>query len=65
MDFARNETRFRMVEQQDPQRFKELMSLAQKNATDRFALYEHLATPVEHHEAPVAPRAPVAPNKEA
>jgi pyruvate-ferredoxin/flavodoxin oxidoreductase len=49
-DYARNETRFRMVEQQDPARFKDLMALAQKNAQERFALYEHLAhgtTPVE------------------
>ncbi|MEI8254262.1 MAG: pyruvate:ferredoxin (flavodoxin) oxidoreductase, partial [Deltaproteobacteria bacterium] len=59
IDYARNETRFRMVEQQDPARFRELMATAQKGAFDRFALYEHLAKPAEHHEAGAVPAAPV------
>ena len=42
-DFARNETRFRMVEQQDPARFRDLMATAQADVTRRIALYEHLA----------------------
>jgi pyruvate-ferredoxin/flavodoxin oxidoreductase len=46
-DFARNETRFRMVEQQDPTRFEELMARAQRGIAERFALYEHLAEPYD------------------
>jgi pyruvate-ferredoxin/flavodoxin oxidoreductase len=43
MEFAHNETRFRMVEQQDPTRFRRLMAQAQHDVTRRVALYEHLA----------------------
>jgi pyruvate-ferredoxin/flavodoxin oxidoreductase len=43
VDFARNETRFRMVEQQDPERFRALMSAAQDEVHARFAAYESLA----------------------
>ena len=43
MDFVHNETRFRMVEQQDPARFRRLMALAQHDVRRRVALYEHLA----------------------
>ena len=43
IDFARQETRFRMVEQQDPGRFKELMDSAQVDVDARWALYEHMA----------------------
>jgi pyruvate-ferredoxin/flavodoxin oxidoreductase len=43
IDFARNETRFRMVEQQDPARFRELNDMAQADITTRWALYEQLA----------------------
>jgi pyruvate-ferredoxin/flavodoxin oxidoreductase len=42
-EFAYNETRFRMVEQQDPARFRHLMATAQDDVTRRVALYEHLA----------------------
>jgi len=45
IDFARNETRFRMVEQQDPARFKELMQDLQRMTEARRALYDHMATP--------------------
>ncbi|MCK6553044.1 pyruvate:ferredoxin (flavodoxin) oxidoreductase [Candidatus Binatia bacterium] len=42
-DFMRNETRFRMVEQLDPARFRHLAHLAQEEATARVAIYEQLA----------------------
>jgi pyruvate-ferredoxin/flavodoxin oxidoreductase len=42
-DYMRNETRFRMVEKQDPERFKRLAALAQRSATQRFAVYQQLA----------------------
>ncbi|HEX7602410.1 MAG TPA: 2-oxoacid:acceptor oxidoreductase family protein, partial [Polyangiaceae bacterium] len=50
IDFARNETRFRMVEQQNPERFRELMGEAQTDIYTRWATYEQLAlamTPVK------------------
>jgi pyruvate-ferredoxin/flavodoxin oxidoreductase len=43
VDFARNETRFRMVEQQDPARFRVLMDEAQAEIHTRWATYEQLA----------------------
>ncbi len=46
-----------MVEQQDPERFKQLMGRAQHGIEERFALYQHLAKPVEHAAAPA--KAPV------
>ena len=46
IDFCRNETRFRMVEQQDPMRFRDLMHLLQHKSEERRALYEHMARPV-------------------
>jgi len=42
-DFMRNETRFRMVEQLDPVRFRHLVHVAQEEATARVAIYEQLA----------------------
>ena len=53
IDFTRNETRFRMVEQQDPARFKDLMELLQSKSDERRALYSHMALPV--NAAPVGP----------
>jgi pyruvate-ferredoxin/flavodoxin oxidoreductase len=41
--YMRNETRFRMVEKLDPQRFKMLSELAQRDAIDRVAVYQQLA----------------------
>ncbi len=41
--YMRNETRFRMVEQANPERFKHLVAAAQREATNRFAVYEQLA----------------------
>jgi pyruvate-ferredoxin/flavodoxin oxidoreductase len=42
-DFTRNETRFRMVEKTDPERFKRLMRKAERDAAERFAVYQQLA----------------------
>jgi pyruvate-ferredoxin/flavodoxin oxidoreductase len=41
--YMRNETRFRMVEQQDPKRFAQLLERAQIALNNRFVAYEHLA----------------------
>jgi pyruvate-ferredoxin/flavodoxin oxidoreductase len=41
--FMRNETRFRMVEQQDAERFRRLLAEAKQKVAMRWALYEHLA----------------------
>src|SRR5690606_28139115 len=41
--FTRNETRFRLVEQQDPERFRTLMKQEQESIRRRFAAYERLA----------------------
>jgi len=45
LEFTKNETRFRMVERQDPQRFKQLMAANQEYTTRRLALYNELAKP--------------------
>jgi pyruvate-ferredoxin/flavodoxin oxidoreductase len=42
--FMRNETRFRIVEHQDPERFRELAAAAQRQNAYRTALYQQLAT---------------------
>jgi pyruvate-ferredoxin/flavodoxin oxidoreductase len=42
-DYVRNESRYRMVEQQDPARWKKLLEAAQAEVRSRFALYERLA----------------------
>ncbi len=43
MQFVSNETRFRQVEQTNPEAFKRMMEQAQKNVRERYALYEQLA----------------------
>jgi pyruvate-ferredoxin/flavodoxin oxidoreductase len=43
--FVKNETRFRMVEQQDPSRFRELIASSQEFTARRLALYTELAKP--------------------
>jgi pyruvate-ferredoxin/flavodoxin oxidoreductase len=64
-DYMRNETRFRMVEKQDPERFKRLIDAAQRSAAQRFAVYQQLAgiTVPQMNEtaqpAPVASTVPV------
>ena len=40
--YMRNETRFRMTEQQGPERYKELVKAAKREIQDRFRLYEKL-----------------------
>jgi pyruvate-ferredoxin/flavodoxin oxidoreductase len=60
-DYMRNETRFRMVEKIDPERFHRLASAARDYAARRVALYEQLAritlplpagtTPAAHGQA--------------
>jgi pyruvate-ferredoxin/flavodoxin oxidoreductase len=42
--FVKNETRFRMVEQQNAERFKALMETAKRDIDARYALYSQLAT---------------------
>ena len=42
-DYMRNETRFRMVERQDPVRFKRLLAAAEMQARQRYAVYQQLA----------------------
>jgi pyruvate-ferredoxin/flavodoxin oxidoreductase len=41
--YMRNETRFRLVEQQNPERFRELLARAQTGVRQRYAFYEGLA----------------------
>jgi pyruvate-ferredoxin/flavodoxin oxidoreductase len=41
--FTKNETRFRMVEQQNSERFKELMATSKRDIDSRYALYSQLA----------------------
>jgi pyruvate-ferredoxin/flavodoxin oxidoreductase len=41
--YMRNETRFRLVEQTNPDRFRELLARAQRDVLRRHALYEELA----------------------
>ena len=43
LQYVRNETRYRMIEQQDPENFKKLMDQAQHDTTNRFSVYEQLA----------------------
>jgi pyruvate-ferredoxin/flavodoxin oxidoreductase len=42
-DYMRNETRFRMAEKIDPERFKVLMAAAEHHARQRFSVYQQLA----------------------
>jgi pyruvate-ferredoxin/flavodoxin oxidoreductase len=41
--FMTNETRFRMVEQKNPQRYKELLGMANSQVNQRYALYRQMA----------------------
>jgi pyruvate-ferredoxin/flavodoxin oxidoreductase len=45
--YMRNESRFRVVEQIDPVRFKDLLGGAQAHAHERYALYEDMASKKE------------------
>jgi pyruvate-ferredoxin/flavodoxin oxidoreductase len=42
-EYMRNETRFRMVEKQDPERFKRFLDKASRQAAQRYAIYSQLA----------------------
>ncbi len=53
-DFLKNENRFRIVQQQDPERYAELLALAQKNVHEHYALYQKLATKTETVKAETA-----------
>jgi pyruvate-ferredoxin/flavodoxin oxidoreductase len=53
--FMVNETRFRMVEQKDPDRYKTLLQAAKRQVADRYALYHQLSeTPEAKPPAAVA-----------
>ncbi|MEW6737090.1 MAG: thiamine pyrophosphate-dependent enzyme, partial [Acidobacteriota bacterium] len=41
--YMRNEARYRMVEQQNPEQFQRLLAAAQHEVKNRFAIYQHLA----------------------
>ena len=56
--FMFNETRFRMVEQNDPDRYQTLLQKAQREIADRFALYRELAEPPQAHPSTPAPATP-------
>jgi pyruvate-ferredoxin/flavodoxin oxidoreductase len=59
-DYMHNETRFRMVERIDPERFRRLAAAARDHAARRVALYEQLAQitlPVTAGQAAAAVRA--------
>ncbi|HVT88341.1 MAG TPA: pyruvate:ferredoxin (flavodoxin) oxidoreductase [Tepidisphaeraceae bacterium] len=45
-EFVKNETRFRMVERQDPERFRRLLAESDTHAARRLALYQELAKPL-------------------
>jgi pyruvate-ferredoxin/flavodoxin oxidoreductase len=42
-EYTRNETRYRMVERLNPQRFRKLMAKAQREVSSRYSVYEQLA----------------------
>jgi pyruvate-ferredoxin/flavodoxin oxidoreductase len=42
-EYMRNETRFRMVEKLDPERFRRLMRAAERGAAQRVAIYQQLS----------------------
>jgi pyruvate-ferredoxin/flavodoxin oxidoreductase len=56
--FMVNETRFRMVEQADPDRYKTLLESAKRHIADRYALYRQLAEPPQAPPATAAPATP-------
>jgi pyruvate-ferredoxin/flavodoxin oxidoreductase len=58
-DYARNEMRFRMVEQLDPKRFERLQAEAQRDAVRRLEIYRQLAE-LRVAPATAAPTVPTA-----
>jgi pyruvate-ferredoxin/flavodoxin oxidoreductase len=67
-EYMRNETRFRMVEALDPERFRRLAVLAREHSSRRVQLYEQLshitysAAPAPGAAAPKTGNSPVVPN---
>lgn len=59
--FAQNEARFRVVEQQNPARYKQLLNTAQQDISTRFAHYQALARPLDR-DGTVPPAAAAAEN---
>ncbi|CAN5340855.1 pyruvate:ferredoxin (flavodoxin) oxidoreductase [soil metagenome] len=53
-EFTKNETRFRMVEQADAARYRELMGAAQEQLKHRYAFYQQLAHAGSGNGKPVA-----------
>jgi pyruvate-ferredoxin/flavodoxin oxidoreductase len=61
-DYMRNETRFRMTEKLNPERYKMLLKWAQRSTEQRFAVYEQLAKLVVPQTGAIPdPEAPAAP----
>jgi pyruvate-ferredoxin/flavodoxin oxidoreductase len=60
LDYLRNENRFRMVEKQDPARFRRLAAASREAARRRFAVYEQLAGITVPLPAPAAAAADLA-----
>jgi pyruvate-ferredoxin/flavodoxin oxidoreductase len=60
LDYVRNEARFRMVEREDPERFRALMATAQEQANSRFLHYESLARSMAPVPAAAASLTPAA-----
>jgi pyruvate-ferredoxin/flavodoxin oxidoreductase len=56
--FMVNETRFRMVEQKNPERYKTLLESAKRQVADRYSLYRQLAEPPSAQTQTAAPTAP-------
>jgi pyruvate-ferredoxin/flavodoxin oxidoreductase len=42
-EYMREEARFRITETLNPERYKQLLALAQENVTQRYGVYEQLA----------------------
>jgi pyruvate-ferredoxin/flavodoxin oxidoreductase len=56
--FMFNETRFRMVEQRNPDRYKMLLESAKRQVADRFSLYHQLAEPPVGQTPAAVPASP-------
>ena len=52
LEYMRGEARFRMVEKQDPERFRRLVALAQREAAERVNVYEQLSKLTVHVPPP-------------
>jgi pyruvate-ferredoxin/flavodoxin oxidoreductase len=53
-EYMRNETRFRMVEKLDPERFRSLLARAERAAAQRVAVYQQLSALTVPNPAPAA-----------